>query len=157
MGGISTIGAISGIIYTVYLVIKGVFPVWYRLGVGLSQRKIAIFAEEEFETLKNMLVDSKLFNAKNVIKIDKGSVEKANNIKLLLVHYKPFQESINEIINIKKSSDALIIYAPQDEGRIDQEVLNTISLKQNSIIVNLRGRLLNDILISMITTGYESA
>ena len=147
--------AIIGILYTIYLIIKGVFPVWYRLGMGLSKRKIAIFAEEEFDNLSNILIDSNIFEKKNIVKIDKQSMRKAESITLLLVHWKCFEAEIDYILNIKSDSDALIVYAPQQEGRIDENNLEKINLERNSIIVNFRGRLLNDILTCMITTSYE--
>jgi len=156
IGGLTTLLAIIGILYTAYLIIKGVFPVWYRLGMGLSKRKIAVFAEQEFENLKNMLVDSNIFKVKNILKIDKQSIKKAESITLLLVHWKCFETEIDNILKIKKDSDALIIYAPQNEGFIDKNILEIINIERNSIIVNFRGRLLNDILTSMITTSYEN-
>ena len=88
--------------------------------------------------------------------IDKGSIKKAESISLLLVHYNSFRDKINEIISIKHDSDALIIYAPQEEGFIEKDILKNINSQRNAIIVNFRGRLLNDVLVSMITTGYKS-
>lgn len=155
IGGISTFVVIISLMYIIFLTIKGVFPVWYRLGIGLSKRKIAIFAEEEFNSLKDILVDSKIFYDKNIVKIDKRSIKKADSISLLLIHWKCFENEIEDILEIKKDSDALIIYAPQDEGFIEREKLNKLNLQRNVIIVNFRGRLLNDILTSMITTSYE--
>ena len=156
MGGLATLIAIFGFIATIFLVIKGTLPVWYKLGLGLSRRKIAIFADTEFDNLKNLLIDSGIFNEKNIIKIDKGSIKKAENISLLLVHYNSFKDKIDDIINIKHDSDAIIIYAPQEDGFIEKDILQKINSQRNAIIVNFRGRLLNDILISMITTGYKS-
>ena len=155
VGGVTTSLAIVGTIYAVYLVVKGVLPVWYRLGMGLSKRKIAIFAEEEYSNLKGMLIDSNLFTSKNIMKIDKQSIKKAEAITLLLVHWKCFEQEIDTILKIKRDSHALIIYAPQSEGLIDKNSLEKINSERNSIIVNFRGRLLNDILTSMMTTSYE--
>jgi len=155
IGGLATISAIATFIYSVYLIIKGVLPVWYRLGIGLSKREIAVFADNEFNNLKNMLVDSGIFHEKNIIKIDSKSLKKAESLSLLLVHWKAFESEIENILKIKKDSDALIIYAPQEEGFIEKKFLELINAERNSIIVNFRGRLLNDILISMITTSYE--
>lgn len=156
MGGLATLIAIFGFIAMIFLVIKGILPVWYKLGIGLSKRKIAIFADAEFDSLKNLLIDSGIFNKKNIVKIDKGSIKKAESISLLLVHYNSFRDKINEIISIKHDSDALIIYAPQEEGSIEKDILKNINSQRNAIIVNFRGRLLNDVLVSMITTGYKS-
>lgn len=155
LGGISTLVTLIAVLYGIYLFAKGIFPVWYRLGMGLSRRKIAVFAEIEFDGLKNMLVDSGLFQKANVIKIDKGSIKKAEGMTLFLMHWKSFESNLDDILRIKKDSAALIIYAPQNEGFIDKAVLEKINRERNSIIVNFRGRLLNDILTCMITTSYE--
>ncbi|MFZ1292527.1 MAG: hypothetical protein WAR79_20725 [Melioribacteraceae bacterium] len=155
VGGLTTLSVIVAFISSIYLIIKGVLPVWYRLGIGLSKRKIAVFADSEFESLKNMLVDSGIFLEKNIVRIDAKSLKKAESLSLLLVHWKCFESEFENIVNIKKDSDALIIFAPQEEGFIDNNSLQIINTERNSIVVNFRGRLLNDILISMITTSYE--
>ena len=155
LGGIGTLVSTIGAVYIVVMVIRGVFPVLYRLGMGLSNRKIALFAENEFEALKSVLVDSKLFREKNIIKIDKKGLKKARPFSLLLVHWKPFEGELKNILDLKRDNAALIIYAPQSEGFIDKEMVEKINLERNTIIVNFRGRLLNDILTSMITTSYE--
>lgn len=155
LGGITTLVTLIAIFYGIYLFAKGIFPVWYRLGMGLSRRKIAIFAENEFDGLKTVLVDSGIFQKANVIKIDQGSIKKAEGMTMFLVHWKSFEDKIEEILGIKEDSTALIVYAPQSEGFIDKAIMEKINQERNSIVVNLRGRLLNDIMISMITTGYK--
>lgn len=155
VGGLTTLLALVGLLYTIYLLIKGLLPVWYRLGIGLAKRKIGVFAKDEFSNLKSMLVDSHLFKPKNIVQIDGESLKKAESVTLLLIHWKPFEAHIDEILRIKKDSDAMIIYAPQKEGFIDNGTLDKINAERNAIIVNFRGRLLNDILTSMITTSYE--
>ena len=102
-----------------------------------------------------MLVDSHLFKPKNIVQIDRQSLKKAESVTLLLIHWKPFKAHIDEILRIKKDSAAMIIYAPQKDGFIDNGSLDKINAERNAIIVNFRGRLLNDILTSMITTSYE--
>ncbi|KXK10607.1 MAG: hypothetical protein UZ14_CFX002003215 [Chloroflexi bacterium OLB14] len=155
VGGMATISSILATIYTLYLIIKGIFPVWYRLGLGLSTREIAIFADTEFDSLKSLLVDSKIFQEKNITKIDSKSIKKAEKITLFLVHWKSFKDEFEEILRVKKDTSALIVYAPQDEGFIDKDVITKINLERNALIVNFRGRLVNDILTCMITTSYH--
>ena len=154
-GGISILFILIQAFSTAYLYAKGIIPVWIRIGRGLSERKIAIFAEDkEFTDLRNMLVDSGLFLKKNVVQIEKNSIKKAKNMTLLLVHWDSFGSQIEEILEMKEDHYGLIIYAPQNEGKIDPTRFNKIANERNTIVVNLRGRLLNDIFISMITTGY---
>jgi hypothetical protein len=50
---------------------------------------------------------------------------------------------------------ALIVYSPQGADKIDQASLKKIDNEPNSVIVNFRGRLLNDIFTSVITTSYD--
>jgi hypothetical protein len=156
VGGISTVLIIISFCYTVILVLKGVLPVWYRIGMGLSKRKIAIFAETEFGSLKSMLVDSRIFKDRNIIQIHKNDLNKAAGKSMFLVHWKDYRDKINDILSIKKDSTALIVYAPQNEGRIEPpDIMEKINSHRNTIVVSFRGRLLNDIMVSLITTGYE--
>lgn len=156
LGGLSTLLTLIAAVYVIYLFVRGIFPVWYRLGMGLSRRKIAIFADNEFDGLKNMLVSSGLFQESNVLRIDRGSIRKAAGMTLFLVHWKSFETEIEKILGMKDDSTALIVYAPQEEGFIDKAIMGRINQERNSIVVNLRGRLLNDVLVSMITTGYKT-
>lgn len=155
VGGISTLLIICSFIYTLYLIIAGILPVWYRLGIGLSKGKIAVFATNEFDSLKNMLIDSKLFKDKNIFKITSNELSKAAKSNIYLVHWKDFSNVIDDILKYKKDNIALLVYAPQSEGRIDEVTLNKINSHRNSLVVNFRGRLLNDILTSLITVSYE--
>ncbi len=153
--GISTVIVILTALYSVFLVSKGVLPVLRRLGYGLSKRKIAVFADSRFDDLKEILVDSGLFKEKNIIKIGKESIRKADDISLRLMHWDAYKDELQEILRYKKDMHALIVYAPQNEDRIGGADIDAINRNRNAIIVNFRGRLLNDVLTSMITTGYR--
>lgn len=156
VGGIGTVLMIIGFLYTAWLAIRGVFPVWYRLGIGLSKRRIAIFASTEYESLRSLLIDSKIFSGNNITQINKNDLRKSENETLYLVHWKDYQDKLDEILALKKDSTALIVYAPLNEGRIEnQAMLDKINNHRNTLIVNFRGRLLNDILTSLITTSYD--
>ena len=156
IGGVSVVIIVISFLYSLYLIIRGIIPVWYRLGKGLARRNIAIFAEaEEFNSLKDMLVDSRLFKPKNIHQIQINNIKKADNYTVFLVHWSKYKNNINDIVTMKKDSTALVIYSPQNEGMIDSENLNLINSHRNSIIVNFRGRLINDIFVSLITTVYS--
>jgi len=155
VGGITTLLAVIGLLCIVFNVAKGLLPVWFRLGMGLSKRKIAILAETQSSDLKDLLVDSHLFSSKNIIIVGRESLKKAESATMFLVHWEPFKSDIDQILHIKKDSDALIIYAPQKEGFIKEDDMAKLTSQRHTIIVNFRGRLLNDIYTSMITTSYE--
>ena len=153
MGGISTAALVSGAAYITYLVVMGVIPVWWRLGIALSRNKIAIFAETNiFNDLKKILIDSKLFKEKNIVNIGTTNIFSAESADLLLVYWPNFKDKLDEVLGIKSHSVGLVVYAPQEKGRIDNSDLEKLNAHHNVTITNFRGRLLNDVFVSMITT-----
>lgn len=157
LGFISTVLVIISAVVATVLTIRGFLPVLVRLGKGLWKRKIAIFASHDAQaSLSHLLSDSQLFSKNNVINIqsraDLGLAETSN---LFLVYWPDWADHIAEILANKKDKTALIVYAPQDKGRIPNEVIATLENHRNVTITNFRGRLLSDIVVNMITTGYE--
>jgi len=40
VGGMATVIMFGVFFYTIWVVVSGVFPVWYRLGIGLAKRNL---------------------------------------------------------------------------------------------------------------------
>ncbi|MBP6859090.1 MAG: hypothetical protein KBC69_00490 [Candidatus Magasanikbacteria bacterium] len=135
----------------------GILPALLRLGHGLASREVAIFAKgNNLSSLKSLLLDSKLFKQKNIREITKiediGSSEGAS---VYLVFWSDWSNEITEILNQKPNECALIVYAPYNEGRIPDPQMIQLDGTRHTAVTNFRGRLLNDIVTSMITTSYE--
>ncbi|MCK5460920.1 hypothetical protein KAI58_02955 [Candidatus Gracilibacteria bacterium] len=146
---------VLGVIYKIISWFFGITPVVFRLGIALWKREIAIFSSLElFESLKSALVDSKIFKEKNIVRIGKENTEKAKNKTVFLVDWETFGEDIETVFSSRKNHQtAIIIYAkPQS---IPHDKMNDIANRPNTVVVNFRGRLLNDILTSLITTSYD--
>ncbi len=153
MGGISTAVLVSGAIYIIYLVVIGVIPVWWRLGIALSRNKIAIFADSDnFNDLEKILTDSKLFKEKNIVNIGTTNIFSAESADLLLVYWPDFKDKLNEVLHVKNHSVGLVVYAPQEGGFIDKPAMAELNAHHNVTVTNFRGRLLNDVFVSMVTT-----
>jgi hypothetical protein len=159
---LDTYGYVTTIIVFIAIIVgfvnwfMGISPALWRLGKGLACRKIAILAENDaYVSLKDLLLDSNLFRKENIVQVTNSDIQKAEKFTLLLAHWKSISAHLKDILAIKKDSTALLIYAPQGEGFIDKDAINTINEHRNVIIVNFRGRLLNDIVTSLITTGYN--
>ena len=152
---ISSVVVIISVLYIWYLVFRWIVPVLYRLWMALSKREIAVFATTEYASLKNMLDSSWIFRVNNIHQILPNSLSDADQKTIFLVHWKDFKDKIDIILAKKKSNTALIIYAPQNEWIIEPRDRDEINSHPNTTIVNFRGRLLNDILVSMITTSYS--
>lgn len=141
-----------------FLWIKGVSPSLIRLGNGLAKRKIAIFAKgDNVTSLRSLLIDSGLFKSKNIFEVAKmDDIGKADQGSVYLVYWHDWAADIDEILRNKPDKCALIVYAPYDLGRIPDEEMKKLDGKRHSAVTNFRGRLLNDIVTSMITTTYDS-
>jgi hypothetical protein len=157
LGYISTVLVIGSALIAAWLCFRGFVPVLIRLGNGLWKRKIAIFAKNDILiSLDNLLHDSRLFNHTNVLKIPSESdFGIAENASLFLVYWPDWKDDMEKILNRKKDETALIVYAPQEHGPIPGPVMHMLEKHRNVVVNNFRGRLLNDIVVSMITTGYE--
>lgn len=154
----TTVIVVIGCFVGIYKWAVGISPALWRLGNGLAHRRIAVFADSDcFNSLKNLLIDSKLFSEKNVVQITQNELRKAERYSLFLAHWKSIAFNLDAILHEKKDGTALLIYAPQEEGFIPKEDIAKINKHRNVIVVNFRGRLLNDIVTSLITTSYEKS
>lgn len=154
-GGLPTILAVFSLLYKIISWLLWITPMVFRIGNALCKREIAIFwSLEQFGSLKASLIDSNIFKEKNIIHIEVNNIEKAKDKTVFLVDRETFKEKIEEVFNIRNSHQtAIIIYAkPQS---IPNETMSDIANRPNTVVVNFRGRLLNDILTSLITTSYD--
>lgn len=147
---VSTLGALA-------LWLKGIWPVMVRLGNGLSKRRIAVLARSDAQTsLANLLLKSRLFKKQNILAVttekDLADVATAS---VILVYWPDWTQKIRDILQYKHQSAALIVYAPHSDARIPTDIMALLDMSTNVVVNNFRGRLLNDIVVSMITSGYE--
>ncbi|MEA3464260.1 MAG: hypothetical protein U9R14_04280, partial [Patescibacteria group bacterium] len=136
---------------------KGILPVLLRIGNGLAKRKIAIFAKNDnLVSLKNLLLDSGLFNKNNISEITThGDIGIAEKTSIYLIYWHDWSDKIDEILSKVKDGTALVVYAPQELGFIPSDKMARLNEKRNVVVANFRGRLLNDITTSIITTNYK--
>lgn len=161
-GALSTIISIATVIIFIVTVlfccccwVIGIAPIIFRIGIALWKRKIAVFSShEQFDTIESMLLDSKIFSKKNIIHINEGNIEKSKKMTVFLVDWEECSEKIDEIFRCRQTDQTpVIIFAKP--GSIEKDKMVDIANRINVIVVNFRGRLLNDILISMITSSYN--
>lgn len=157
LGYASTLIVIVGAIVGVVTWLRGILPAIIRLGKGLAQRKIALFAKgDNLSSIRNLLLDSTLFNEQNIVEITSSAdIGRAERATLFLVHWHDWEDNFDQLLSKKRDGTALIIYAPRDLGPIREKQMTTIGEQRNTTVTNFRGRLLNDIVTSMITTSYE--
>ncbi|MFH1909590.1 MAG: hypothetical protein ABIJ72_00115 [bacterium] len=161
VGGVTVVIAVINLLLLIVFYFLGIAPILWRLGLGRWLRKIAIVANTEmYSSLKKDLVDSGIFRTKNISPISSQALSEVKDSDLLLVHYQSFTEDeIKTILANKKSKAGMVFYFPEfapEEGRmISKEILKQINTRENTTVVNFRGRLLNDVITTLITTSYE--
>lgn len=148
---------VLAILFTIFVFARGIAPALWRLGNGLARRKVALFAKgDNLSSLRSLLVDSKLIRAKNIIEITAAAdIGRAEGASIYLVFWHDWIGDIDAILIQKPDQCALVVYAPYDKDRIPQDEMKKLDGKRHTAVTNFRGRLLNDIVTSMITTAYE--
>jgi len=148
---------VVGFFFTIYVFVRGIAPALWRLGNGLAKRKIALFAKgDNAGSLKALLLDSKLFQAKNIMEISMlKDIGRAEAASVYLVFWHDWVNEIDAILDKKPDSCPLIVYSPYDRGPLPAAQMTKLDGKRHTTVTNFRGRLLNDVVASMITTSYE--
>lgn len=65
------------------------------------------------------------------------------------------KKTFAQIMQYKKNTTNMVVYAPHRDGKIPDDLFPKINELPHTIVVNFRGRLLNDILTAMMTTPYS--
>ena len=161
-GVVSFIFAIFGFLSLAALVI-GAFTrlgkAAWRFGLALYGKKIMIVAnDEDYHDLEEDLSDSGLIKKENIQRISNKQISKAKDALLLIVVYGYLsRNSFRAIVNGKNSRCGLIIYCPPEKGRIENDEMELLSKTSFTALCNFRGRLVNDVLIMMLSTSFKKS
>ena len=152
------------------------FRVLARLGTGLQSRKISVIADSaEYTPLKKDLKDTGVFRENNIRRLkpedvdtpEKAAAELSDESLLIFVYTAPPQKEdqsaeaealrkrqkllLGNILEKKNPKAGLIVYAKTNL----EEMYTTAGNVSNTVIVNAKGRLLNDLLNLMMTTSLS--
>lgn len=155
-GDVATVVVLLEIVAALILWARGVLPVLYRLGNGLGRRKIALLARgDNAASLTQLLTDSGLVRKGNISGVQhSGDLDRATETSVVVVYWPDWASEIEAILNAKRDSTPLLIYAPQEHGFIPKDIMGLLDRKRNVFVSNFRGRLLGDLVMSMIVTSY---
>ena len=146
---------VFGILWALISKVWGFSELLKRFGT-VSSREISIVAElSSFSSLRKDLTDTGIIREKNVKQIDKGHLSEVKDSKLLLVDYTYLTDSeLSNVLRDKSSKCGLIIYAPpvSPPRRLPDSVMEAVAKQPYTLLVNFRGRLVNDVLTAMMTT-----
>ena len=130
--------------------------VLYRIGRGLSKRKVAILALNwNGESLEKTLIESGLFRKGNIGCYQIVNLEDAKWSDVFILDWETFQEKLDDVLHIKEKNTTLIVYARYGLPPIPKEIMEKICERTDTVVVNFRGRLLNDVVTSFITMSFS--
>ena len=155
--------AIAGLI--IWWGLNYVRPVVKRLGMGLKKRKIYIFSDE-FGVFQNLLDGSGLFRKDNIKHIPGGALEGLDSHvsgylddkSLIIFHYKKdtagMDAKLEKVLDHADDNAGLIIYSKGSRDLRD-DLYEKAGKRPNTVTVNAKGRMLNDVLNLMMTTDFQ--
>lgn len=137
--------------------LTGVSLVMKRLGLGRWYRKVLIVGKEsETKSLRRDLEDSGVFRKSNIDEVDGRNLTDIKQASLILLDYWSLTEGqVSTVLANKQKQAGLVVYSPMGKGRIPDEISATINNEPFTTLVNMRGRLVNDLLITLISTSYD--
>ena len=131
----------------------------WRFGLALSRKKIAIIAsDEDYHDLEEDLSDSDLIKKKNIMRVSTKQLAKAKEALLLIIVYEYLnKDEFEEVVKGKSARCGLIVYCPPGKGSIPPEEMALLSKTAFTALCNFRGRLVNDVLLMMLSTSFKKS
>ena len=161
VGSVTILVAIAMFFYTVLGWFFGVAPMIKRFGLVRWFRKIYILAEGDmYDDLKKDLEDSGVFRKRNIFKITKNHLLDVKDIDFALIHYQSFtKNTVKQILKDRKPKAGFVFYYPefdpQNGKMIPRDMIKLINKHQFTTVVNFRGRLINDLVTTLLSTSYD--
>lgn len=159
-GGISFIIVFCSVFFAAFAIIRGNVKPIYRLGMGLSKEKIAIFSDANgFNLLKSAMLDSGLANKKKIDQVSTANPTRLEQYSFKILDFTYINSSgqpdlLQDLVKRKAHADVLLIYCPAGQ-RIPEDDMKELDKHGNISIVNSRSRLLSDMVLGMITNSYN--
>jgi len=72
----------------------------------------------------------------------------------VVVHYDFAKSFMHRVMENKPDKQLMVIYAPHKEGFIEKKLVERLNEERYVVITNMRGRLLNDIFVSLMTAKF---
>lgn len=159
---ISFILAMVGVVSLAFVVIgciSGLTQAIVRFGLALFGKKVAVFASaDDFHVIKSDLASSGLVKEKN---IERVSVEQRSSLnEALLIVFACRDDNkkhIKEVVVRKNPRCGLVVYCPDGPSALTHEEMAEINAAPFATVCNFRGRLINDILLMMLSTSFKKS
>lgn len=135
----------------------GVAQAAWRFGLALFGKKIQVIAgEADYQDIYEDLTDSGLIKGRNIQRISDKHQAKTRDALFLIVVYKYLKSNDFEaVIRGKSPRCGLIVYCPPEKGRLEPGEIELLNQVAFTVLCNSRGRLVNDVLLMMLSTSFK--
>lgn len=155
IGGATTAATIITTVVIVFFAITGLLKAMWRFGIGVAWRKVFIVADADArDELQGDLMRSGIVRKRNIKTMTRGQISNLKGARLIILDYGYLEEDETVRIVSQKDSDCgVLVYAKP--GTIPGEVMEKLNLSQHVSVVNFRGRLVNEVLILLLSTSFS--
>lgn len=155
IGGVTTLATIIATGVIVFFAITGLLKAMWRFGIGVAWRKVFIVADADVrDELQGDLMRSGIVRKSNIETITRGQTSNLKRARLIILDYEYLgEDEIVRIVSQKDSDCGVLVYAKP--GVIPGEVMMKLNLSQHVSVVNFRGRLVNEVLIMLLSTSFS--
>ena len=159
---ISSILTMVGVVSLAFVIIgciSGLTQAITRFGLALFGKKVAVFASvDDFHVIKSDLASSGLVKEKNIERVSVEQQSSLNDALLIVFACRDDnKEHIKEAVARKSSRCGLVVYCPDGPSALTQEEMAEINAAPFATVCNFRGRLINDILLMMLSTSFKKS
>lgn len=160
VGTLATVVQIAMFIILVLICCRYLISVAKRFGLGLWKRQIAIITSDTnlVNSLKADLTSTGFIRAGNVVHISIENLKDLPGYSIAVIDYGSFLGDKGQLCNFIEQMDSsvgIVLYCRPEHGRLSDELMQKINNSSRVILTNFRGRLVNDVISSLVSTPYE--
>lgn len=129
----------------------------WRFGLALLRKQIKVVADtEDYDTIYHDLIVSGLINSKNIVRVSKESLSDLQDAFMIIVSCGYLtSDGFARVVDGKSSRCGLVVYCPPEKGRMSSDDFSHLNSAPFSTLCNFRGRLVNDVLLMMLSTSFK--
>lgn len=158
-GLICTSVCIVATIGTVIVWSRFIIPVLRRFGMVIWKRQIAIVSNDPslVTSIEIDLTSTHMLRKKNLCGIPINNLKDLPKYSVVIIDCGSFSEEakLAKVIDDMDASIGVVLYCRPGCKRLSDELMMKVNNSSRVILTNFRGRLVNDIVASLVSTPYE--
>lgn len=142
------------LLFFIILALCGLIKPAWRFAIALKAKKIYVVSNlDNSQTICDDLVNSGLIKEKNIIKKNSDQIGYLSKAKLLILDFDFLdEEKILKVVESKEPACGVIVYSKCK--KITDSTMDKLNESPQVSVVNFRGRLINEVILLLISTSF---